>query len=417
MKKLMILAATAAIAGVASAVEVYDYRSSVKHTYLRERAFNVGGARQNIYVKYTKSSTLTGYLVQDYVLGQDGVLDDSAAAISRNDLQPGNRCFLVVQNRSAEARFRFPRIIPGVIEAKWYNSNVVTTPSSFPAQGIIYLGGEILTGAYAGTTFNALDGIVYAPGRTFADWQRRRTCNLAGVWAANVKTATIGIDDYWFTSCFLFGMYNQPSWRGAVLEEFSDAWMNLAGLGRARFFNDIETCCGQATGNAGVVLDTLNGSVKAGFYLCSENGDNSAHTYLGFRHGFVEDQLWLDALTNDDTIDPGVADGVTYAPNGVFLQKIDLWTDGNLDTRSTDVGYGTFTLRRTTRLNTVALTDAERNTITTTWALAAPAATTPLLEAIKGAMLTLDRNANLFGNPVRGNNMINYSFYLNYLAQ
>lgn len=65
MKKLMILAAAAALSGVASAVEVYDYRSSVKHTYIRERSMTVAGARQTVYVKYTKNATLNGFVIQD----------------------------------------------------------------------------------------------------------------------------------------------------------------------------------------------------------------------------------------------------------------------------------------------------------------------------------------------------------------
>ena len=431
MKKLMFAAMAVALAGAASAVEAYTYKASIKHTYLKPKAttrlLNTTIAKTTVMVKYTKTTTLDGYLIQDdqELLRQSGL---SAITGVATELQPGNRCFLVVRNKGAEKGYRAARILPGVIDVKWYDDKL-TAPGSSPAQGYLYIGGEIVTGAYRGTTFNALDGVEVATyaARTFGEWQRTG------------RVPTIGIDDYFFTSAYLFGQYNEPSWQGGVVEEYSDTWMNHAGLGKAGYYNTIKFCCNRGTGGAGTVLESLAGNLKAGFYICTENGDNETHSQtivMGVnawpvkRTGLLEDQLWKGVRVNDATIPAltaAYAKGVNY--KGAFqLQSLDMWGDGNLDLRTTDVGSGTWSIKRTTSLQSVALTDNQIAQIQTTWAYptdynGATGTTKPLIDAINGALVALKTGNPLLGNvfdvDVSGKSnaqaLINYSFYTNYL--
>lgn len=416
MKKLMLTAAAIALSGAALAVETYTYQASVKHTYIKEQAFTrvlgVTVPRVTLYVKYTKNTTLNGYLIQD---DQELLRVSATAAITgaATELQPGNRCFLVVKNKGAEREYQFARILPGVLEAKWYDDKL-SGAGTYPAQGYLYIGGEVVA-AYIGTTFHATcDGVAvggYTP-RAMTNWQRLQPAPTVPLY---------GIDDYFFTSAYLFGQYNQPSWANPTqVEEFGDTWMNHGGLGKAAYFNNIKLCCGKGKGAAGTVLDSLAGNVKVGIYLCSENGENDSHTYGFDRTGVVENQLWKAVQVNDPTL------ALTYnvGPVPTALQKLDMWADGNLDLGTTDVGSGTWSIKRTTTLASPALTAAELAVITTAtaadpvhqWGFAAPTTTLPLIQAIKGAFVALKPGTQpLFGDVLEEGAMINYSFFNGYL--
>lgn len=418
MKKLMIAAFAFAIAGAASAVETYTYKASVKHTYIKEQAFTrILGAtvpRVTLYVKYAKNTTIDGYLIQD---DQELLRQSAAATITGApaiELQPGNRCFLVVKNKGAEKGYQFARILPGVIEAKWYDDKLSGANGAFPAQGYLYIGGEV-TAAYRGTTFDATkDGVAVGgyTARQMTNWQRLQPV---------ATTPLYGIDDYFFTSAYLFGQYNQPSWANPTqVEEFGDTWMNHAGLGKAAYFNNIKLCCGKGKGSAGTVIDNLAGSLKVGIYLCSENGEDDSHSFGFNRTGAVEDQLWKSVLVNDPTL----AIKYNVGPVPTALQKLDMWADGSLDLGTTDVGTGTWSMKRTINLAAPALTAPELAVITTAtaadpvhqWGLAAPTTTLPLIQAIKGAFVALKPGTQpLFGDVLEEGAMINYSFFNAYL--
>ena len=416
MKKLILAAVAIASVGVASAVETYSYKATVKHTYIKEQAFTrvlgVTVPRVTLYVKFNKTSTLEGYLIQD----DTELLRLSATATitgAATELQPGNRCFLVVKNKNAEKDYKYARILPGVLEAKWYDPQL-SAPGTSPAQGYLYIGGEVVA-AYVGTTFDATrDGVAVGgyTARAFTNWQRLTP-------AATVPL--YGIDDFFFTSAYLFGQYNQPSWANPTqVEEFGDTWMNHAGFGKAAYFNNIKLCCGKGKGSAGIVLDNLAGSLKVGIYLCSENGEDDSHTYGFNRTGLVEDQLWKAVAVNN----PAPFATYNVGPVPTAMRKLDMWSDGNLDLGTTDVGTGTWSIKRTTNLAAPALTAAELAIITTAtaadpvhqWGLAAPTTTLPLIQAIKGAFVALKPGTvPLFGDVLEEGAMINYSFFNAYL--
>lgn len=68
MKKLMIATLGLAVAGsVFGTPVVYDYKATVKHTYLKEANVKFPGVTNKVklYLKKAKSSSLKGYLIQD----------------------------------------------------------------------------------------------------------------------------------------------------------------------------------------------------------------------------------------------------------------------------------------------------------------------------------------------------------------
>jgi len=408
MKKLMLAAAAVAIAGAASAVQVYTYKASVKHTYLKIKTVNA----LSLYVRYTKNTTIDGYLVQD----DRGVL--TTGTITANDPQPRNRCFLVAKNKSPEKKYKYAAILPGVLDVKWYDDKLTTASSAKPVQGYLYLGGETVTDyggtGLIGTTFNAAD-IDLAPytARTFANWSRQQPV---------AKAVHFAIDDYWFTSAYLFGQYNQPSWAGTgVVEEFGDTWMNHAGFGK--MLDDSDACCGDTSG--GRAIDTLSGGVKVGIWLCTEVGDDKNHgDPLGVvRAGVYEDQLWLDVNAND----PGAWNFYNIGVVPTAKRILDMWGDGNLSLGTTDVGYGTFSIKRTTRkpfegvkdLATVDTTaTGDEADITGAWAFAAPTGERlKILRVLKTALGLLKTDTEFLGDPTSKevNGLINASFYDGYL--
>ena len=540
MKKLMFVVACA-LAGVLSAatydlrgVNVYDYKASVKHVYLKEKSFKTVMSfissktyeieklisdlygDQKLYVKYTKSASLKGYLVQD-VAGALAITNDSRIAtvdsrgariraITGADPQPGNRCFLVVQNKSAEKAYRVPRIIPGVIDAKWYDP-AMNGSKSAPCEGYLFLGGEVVArtkdataavgyetyDGFRGTKFSwDYDGICYSNiypeaetaflGRMFFDQQRNPliandyaskkytsawwdAMTNCMPWVARVitadrqcnetRTCDFGIDDYFFTSCYLFGKYNQPTRNGSQdIAEFADCWLNGAGIGKAELVKGkiVAGCVKSGSTLPSFMVKSLNGNLKAGIYLCTENGEDENRSMDLNRTGLFEDQFWssirdnsyayfnINAETDDiyawyrRNIVPEDGDVASHT----WMVKRDIWADGNLDLRTTDVGYGTWSIKLNTnfakKLSTTGLSALDLAYISA-WGFKDPTAwsetntdsngqygTLNLLIAIKNAQLLLDKDAQLFGNPINDPQvvkpgMINFSFYWNYLAE
>ncbi len=393
MKKLMIATVAAATVGGAFAAPlVYDYKATVKHTYLKEYA------AKDLYLKTQKSSTLKGYLIQD---NDAEIQKAGSATITSQDVQPANRCFLVVKNGSAEKNYRFVRIVPGIIEAEWYttkklNSGTVIGKNykgTLDAQGYLYLGGEI-TSTLVGGTFTsgtATDTEILADCPAYA--QRKFVASLQ----SPGSTPAFGIDDYFFTSCYLFGQFNQPDWSFATDTAsniqyrwfFADAWMNGAGFGKASYNSKISACCGRGSLSGGLAINSLSGNLKAGLYLCSVSGSDILHTVVAY----WEDQLW-----------------VAYGNNGVSNVK-DTWADGNLDLATTDVGYGTWSIKLNTKLASKAVdaTDVADGVAVGTCGAA-------VYGYIKAAALALDKNVTLFGSPIAGA-MINNEFHENYLKK
>ena len=408
MKKLMIATVAAATVGGAFAAPlVYDYKATVKHTYAKEYA------AKDLYLKTQKSSTLKGYLIQDY----DAEIQRAGnATITKDDVQPANRCFLVVKNGSAEKDYRFVRIVPGIIEAEWYTAKALSTGTtigktykgSLNAQGYLYLGGEMVS-TLVGQTFvagTATDTELTSDVANYTSAAQMR--NFVNSLQTS-KALTIGIDDYFFTSCYLFGQYNQPDWNfdascGCASTWkyrwfFGDAWMNGAGFGKASYNSKMTACCGRGTKTGGLTIDSLSGNLKAGLYLCSVSGSDILHTSNGT--SYWEDQLWVD----------GVTDATCTRTTDLHKYAKDTWADGNLDLATTDVGYGTWSIKRNTKLaaNAVTGSDVADQVVASTCQAA-------VYGYIKAAALALDKNVTLFGSPLSGA-MINNEFHNAYLTK
>ena len=388
MKRLMIATLGLAVAGsVFGAPVVYDYKATVKHTYLKEAKVKVQGYSEKIYLKKAKSSSLKGYLIQD---------TDAQTKKATEDVQPKNRCYLVVQNRSAEKDYRYVRILPGIIDASWYSSKDISEKkaASVAAQGYLYLGGD-MTAQLAGATFTGETGTYIA--NDVANYAQRAF--IASLQSGNALAQ--GIDDYFFTSCYLFGQYNQPDWNfdtdGASSVQyrwfFADAWLNGAGLGKASYSS--KACCGRKT--AGYVLESLTGNLKAGLYLCGLSGLDDDHGYLNV----FGEQIWAENWKN--------------AWSGTPHQNTaDTWADGELDLGTTDVGYGTWSIKRNAKFAGVSIKDTELpagNWVDTDQNGKLNASVYPF---IKAAAQKLDKNVVLFGNPIEGA-LINEEFHNAYL--
>lgn len=404
MKKLMIATLGLAVAGsVFGTPVVYDYKATVKHTYLKEATVTVstvlvpGGthtSKAKIYLKKAKSSSLKGYLIQDV---------DRQTKKAAGDVQPKNRCYLVVLNRSAEKDYRYVRILPGIIDASWYSSktlpdyNRVGTlrKTSVAAQGYLYLGGD-MTGTLGGATFTGETG-----GSLVANYAQRAFISSL----QSGSPLAQGIDDYFFTSCYLFGKYNQPDWNfdtdGASSVDyrwfFADAWLNGAGLGKASYSS--EGCCGRT--GAGYVLDSLTGNLKAGLYLCGPSGATAPqHDYL-YVYG---EQVWAETWKDSAALGTGAR-----------VNKADTWADGELDLGTTDVGYGTWSIKRNANFKAVTIKDAELPA--GTWKDTdgdGKILSASVYPFIKAAAQKLDKNVVLFGNPIEGH-LINEEFHNTYL--
>ena len=416
MKKLMLTAAAAAMAtgAFAAAPAVYDYKASVKHMYLKEVNVKVGTQTVKVYQKYQKSATLKGYLIWDVLGATSTVVSGRTAgpqAIGRRAITQdhiNNRCFLVVQNSSAEAQVRAPKILPGTLKAKWFdtkyswdNARVLT---SGVAEGVLFLGGDIRAGGVRPVLFNGVNNV--GPVQE----------------VAGPATAPYLLLDYGWTSIYLFGKFNSANGSGlwnnfqTALEAvqkipgntpapgrrfYHDTWLNGTGIGKYRVTDDSEACCGFQIGGENITLDTLSGSLKGGLFLCSENG-YTVSTYRALRGAIWEDQFYQPQLV-------GGRDAGTYVnvANTLDYDQMDVWTDGEIDQSTTDVVFGTWSIKfvAASKAPSEALTRADflgigvpAATVTDQF-VAAPVDQTAstenlkdLNEAIKGAAVKLNRN-------------------------
>ena len=390
------LAVAGSVFGATETV-VYDYKATVKHTYLKEAKVKISGSSETLYLKKAKSSSLKGYLIQDI---------DKETVKARGDVQPMNRCYLVVLNRSAEKGYRYVRILPGIIDASWYSNKALpgyNRKTSVAAQGYLYLGGDMTDAtALDGATFatTGSDTLSYIEKKIGSGDYVQRTF-ISSFQSGN--SLAQGIDDYFFTSCYLFGKYNQPDWNfvnddavagpgaSSVLYRwfFADAWLNGAGLGKASYSS--EGCCGLT--DAGYVLESLTGNLKAGLYLCGPTGATAPdHDEL---YVFGE-QIWAEDWKDD--------------AGNMRANKADTWADGELDLGTTDVGYGTWSIKRNAKFAGVSI-KAEELPSGEAWSGTFNASVYPF---IKAAAQKLDKNVVLFGNPIKGA-LINAEFHNTYL--
>lgn len=419
MKKLMIATLGLAVAGsVFGAPQVFDYKASVKHMYLKEVKIKTANFSGIVYQKYAKSASLKGYLIMD----ADGVTsptinpDAPAKAFDYGR----NRGFLVVQNSKAEAKVRAPKILPAVLDAKWVDTQLKKAhkASSGVAEGTLFVGGDSVP--CVRTQLDVINGVITDRGTAPAT----PAANTPGMSA---------YADYVWTSVYLFGQFNGPNWFKTPVNEtpfrafekdwdenlptelktgvatkyddlgfvnfYHDTWMNGAGIGKYAVPTSTtgDLCCGLTTTTTSeIVLDTLTGNLKGGLFLCTENGIDAKHAdYKWFDNSDWEDQFNCARLYVADKF------------SGDIWQN-DMWNDGAVEQETTDVIYGSWSIKWNRKFYAAKggvardLTEVEERLIV-------PAANTiPLWGAIKGAALKLNKSANVYdGTEIYGKSASN----------
>lgn len=440
MKKLMLTAAAAVMAtgAFADMPAVYDYKATIKHMYLKEvnTSYNNGFAKVTvkIYQKYQKTATLKGYLIHD-VLGATsaaahfGWADPAIAApiTERNPQGPwnnkatpalgvtlangpivdkvNNRAFLVVMNQNAEAQVKAPKILPAVLEAKFFDTKYtmeLTWPgpalqpkyTSGIAEGTLFVGGDL---SLAG--FNVLAPIDPAGLRggvkqylrddrqddlginpTVASYDLVTAGGTSDNANGQIRALTAMLD-YGWTSIYLFGKFNGangsgfwPAAQAAIsgyqvvpdaggVRFYHDTWMNGVGVGKYGVVDDADACCGFQVGGVNFGLDTLAGKLKGGLFLCSENGyDVKTYGKLGGLDW--EDQFWNEKAFSEVGLGawgaPVGSQPRVYAAAGDRDQE-DVWIDGDVELFTTDVLDGDWSIKRmaTATVPTEPLTNAE----------------------------------------------------------
>ena len=414
MKKLMIATLGLAVAGsVFGAPQVFDYKASVKHMYLKEVKIKTSGFSGIVYQKYAKSASLKGYLIMD----ADGVTSPTInqGAPAKAFDYGRNRGFLVVQNSKAEAKVRAPKILPAVLDAKWVDTQFKKAhkASSGVAEGTLFVGGDSVP--CVRMQLDVIDGVI--TDRDTAPKTPEKNAPGMSAYA-----------DYVWTSVYLFGQFNGPNWFktgdvspfGAFEAEwddnlptelqigwedkspvnyYHDTWMNGAGIGKYAVPTSTtgDLCCGLTTTTTSeIVLDKLTGNLKGGLFLCTENGvDAKSAAYSWFDGVAWEDQFNCARL--------GVA--VTFSPDA---WQNDMWNDGAVEQETTDVIYGSWSIKWNRKFYAAKggvardLTKVEEDMIV-------PAANTiPLWGAIKGAALKLNKSANVYdGTEIYGKSASN----------
>jgi len=388
-------AAATMVSGAFATPLVYDYKASATHMYAK--LVNVQNKttaqRVTVYQKYKKTASLKGYLIVDTDGATSPAINlkkgDAAAVRSQAPVydQGRNRAFLVVQNSSAEANVRRPKILPAVIDAKWFDTKFThtaagaTTLSAGIAEGTLYVGGQLINAAYT----DAAKDNTLATGYTAITPIRKKLDN--GVILPGENTAAGYVtpemySDYLWTSCYLFGQYNGPQWSGLFQASerainarqpvffrlpaahnfgqssavYHDTWMNHAGIGNSELTTPgtDEVCCGLSIAGAGsqIILKSLAGQMKGGIYLCTENGFEQGNgIYRAFLTTYWEDQF----LSPNSTANLQFNDGVGF--------NADVWVDGDVEQNTTDVVFGSWSINRTTALAPVGLTWEEKNNL------------------------------------------------------
>ena len=409
MKKLMIATLGLAVAGsVFGAPQVFDYKASVKHMYLKEVKIKTANFSGIVYQKYAKSASLKGYLIMD----ADGV---TSPTITANESTPStavafdygrNRGFLVVQNSKAEAKVRAPKILPAVLDAKWIDTQFKKDhkAKSGLAEGTLFVGGDSV--ACVRTQLDVINDEV-------KDRQQHPAAPAA------TTPGMSAYADYVWTSVYLFGQFNGPNWfkRGDVspfdafeaawdanlpeklqidwankspVNYFHDTWMNGAGIGKFAQPESGDLCCGLQKTSA-YVLASLSGNLKGGLFLCTENGIDAEIDAEN------EDYKWFDGYAWEDQFNcarPKFAD--TFSPDS---WQNDMWNDGAVEQETTDVLFGSWSIKRSNKFFPSNKVGFERYLTEDEKAMIVPAAgTDSLWAAIKGAALKLKNSAKVYNN-------------------
>lgn len=226
MKKIMFAAAAVALAGVASAANVFDYKASVKAVDLK--------SVKGYPVKVVKSNTLTGYLVTRPGCPCENCSEFCASTVNS---------FLVLRNKRTMPKFggRSVRLLPANLLAKvWATKDVANAKkATLEAEGYLF----------AGDNPNA-DFILSE---------------------ANYAFGAAGSAE----SEYLLGQYNTKSLAGS----FYETWLYAAGFGKG-YMGAGSDFCVVSWGSS--CLKNLKGSVIGGSYVCEKNGFGEGFLCLGW---------------------------------------------------------------------------------------------------------------------------------------
>jgi len=424
MKKLMFAAAAAVVTGGAFAAGsfplVYDYKASVKHMYLKE--VKVKGTL--VYQKYQKSATLKGFLIMDdegatsasYADGvaYNGLADNSGTYTAD---QGRNRGFLVVQNYAVEAKVKYPKILPAVMDGKWLDTNFKKAHAA-------------TTGIAEGTLFVGGDNILAVREKLELNNTGVHTVNATALTAPAANTPGLSaISDYVWTSVYLFGQFNGPNWYQpaagvmpfdaferawdanlpagiatwnnattpkTVVNYFHDTWMNGAGIGKYGTPDPVgDLCCGLTKVNQNRIITQLSGNLKGGIFLCTENGigvNSSQYDWFDAWNGAWEDQF---ACCSDEPRENPPYLGATFVAAGDKWQN-DLWQDGPFEQETTDVVYGTWSIKYNNSFLGKIAQELVPADLTKMLPLVPIVGTEPLWACIKGAALKLNSKTTIF---------------------
>ena len=395
MKKLMIATAAAALAGSVFAVpEVYDFKASVKHMYLKHISLStklLDGTKWSgkVYQKFVKGASLKGYLVQDVDGATSRVLGDNQTATGFD--YGANRAFLVVMNSSAEAAFKQPKILPAVIDAKFIDTNFKKNhmASTGLAEGYLYVGGDAIAPVRPQLDFTMAEmddngNIVDVPVSRGAEPPLPD-----GAAGDQVVPGMVAISDYVWTSVYLFGRYNGPNWyktgnqglffgpydafetkwnntlptdlqraqAAGGVSFYHDTWMNGAGFGKylvptPSTVKEGDLCCGLTPDTTvtlyRAVLSQITGAaLKGGIFICTDNGvdaDPANKDYRFFDQWLGGRDAW-DAQFYSSRLVPALGDELDFEGD---KWQFDLWQDGFFEQETTDVAAGTWSITRVT---------------------------------------------------------------------
>lgn len=472
MNKLMFAAGAAAMATTSfgywtndSLPAVYDYKASMKHIYLKEVSVaekywssvvkanvQAQGGELKVYQKFQKSASLKGYLIMDNMgATSQTIIADNGDGNSN----PGttfdygrNRGFLVVQNSNVENGVKFPKILPAVLDAKWFDTAFTKAHAqkSGIAEGTLFVGGdsvpvvrpqfdERLNTLNAGSNYTIVDRYSVA-GTKDGYLPLVPSANTSPMDPQNGMTAYA---DYQWTSVYLFGKYSGPNMFNPVsgvagpFDEFEtawdtnlpadlqigftywqpfyhDAWFNGAGIGKWQkdsTTSNKKLCCGlmnakRTTWNAPELV-SLSGNVKGGLFLCTDNGIACWDTEYAFfdlwqgNRAAWEDQFVTGRLVGAYT------DLYTFAGD---KWQWDLWQDGAVEQETTDVLYGTWSIKLNEKFfNTNSVYDKNALTLLEITAIAPGKSLVEdatglytLVRTIKAAALSINKNAWVFGD-------------------
>jgi hypothetical protein len=218
MKKLMMFAAAVTIVGSAFALDVFDYKASVKNPDLKAVKVKYDGEKYTVTVKYISKSSLFGYVITEC----SNCIDEDGAA------------YLVAANKKTKV----VGILPADLLAKVWPAKGDSKSKKWLAEGYLFAG----------------------CGKVTHPW------DLYDTW---------GTCEYGASSEYLFGIYNRAATItdefGDVYVTFADAWLDAAGFGKAAYVSGSEGDLCEEDGTPCLLLDSLAGSVIGGMFLCAES--------------------------------------------------------------------------------------------------------------------------------------------------